>query len=104
MSRRICSESVDAVASQGRDAAGRRGGRQIAGVVVLEDILKPGMQERFERLRKMGLRTVMITGDNPLTAATIAKQAGVDDFVAEARRRRSSPTSARSRPRASWSP
>ncbi|MGA2152509.1 MAG: aminotransferase class III-fold pyridoxal phosphate-dependent enzyme, partial [Geobacteraceae bacterium] len=50
----------------------------------LEDILKPHMSERFERLRKMGLRTVMITGDNPLTAATIAKKAGVDDFLAEA--------------------
>src|SRR5262245_41056551 len=59
-------------------------GSQIVGIVVLEDILKPGMQERFERLRRMGLRTVMITGDNPLTAATIAQQAGVDDFVAEA--------------------
>ena len=59
-------------------------GNQINGVVVLEDILKPGMEQRFERLRKMGLRTVMITGDNPLTAATIAKQAGVDDFVAQA--------------------
>ncbi len=56
----------------------------IAGLVVLEDILKPGMRERFERLRKMGLRTVMVTGDNPLTAATIADQAGVDDFLAEA--------------------
>jgi K+-transporting ATPase ATPase B chain len=55
----------------------------IAGVVALEDILKPNMQERFERLRRMGLRTVMITGDNPLTAETIAKQAGVDDFLAE---------------------
>jgi K+-transporting ATPase ATPase B chain len=53
------------------------------GVVVLEDILKPHMKERFERLRKMGLRTVMITGDNPLTAATIAARAGVDDFVAQ---------------------
>ena len=52
----------------------------------------------------MGLRTVMITGDNPLTAATIAKQAGVDDFVAAGHARKpSSPTSARSRPRASWS-
>ena len=61
-----------------------RRARSIAGVVVLEDILKPGMQERFARLRKMGLRTVMITGDNPLTAATIAQQAGVDDFIAEA--------------------
>jgi len=53
-------------------------------VVVLEDILKPAMKERFDRLRKMGLRTVMITGDNPLTAATIAKQAGVDEFLAQA--------------------
>ena len=59
-------------------------GNQIKGVVVLEDILKPAMEERFERLRKMGLRTVMITGDNPLTAATIAKRAGVDDFLAQA--------------------
>jgi len=59
-------------------------GNQIAGVVVLEDILKPDIQLRFERLRSMGLRTVMITGDNPLTAATIAKRAGVDDFIAEA--------------------
>ena len=59
-------------------------GARIAGVVALEDVLKPGMKERFERLRRMGLRTVMITGDNPLTAATIAKQAGVDDFVAQA--------------------
>jgi len=58
-------------------------GAEIAGVVVLEDILKHGIKERFERLRKMGLRTVMITGDNALTAATIAAQAGVDDFVAE---------------------
>lgn len=57
----------------------------IVGVVVLEDVLKPAMSERFERLRKMGLRTVMITGDNPLTAATIAKKAGVDDFLAQAK-------------------
>jgi len=59
-------------------------GDLIAGVVVLEDILKEGMRERLDRLRLMGLRTVMITGDNPLTAATIARNAGVDDFVAEA--------------------
>ncbi len=57
---------------------------QIVGIVVLEDILKPHIQERFKRLRQMGLRTVMITGDNPLTAAAIAAQAGVDDFLAEA--------------------
>jgi potassium-transporting ATPase ATP-binding subunit len=59
-------------------------GATIAGVVMLEDILKSGIQERFDRLRRMGLRTVMITGDNPLTAATIAQQAGVDDFIAQA--------------------
>ena len=53
-------------------------------MVVLEDILKPGISERFERLRRMGLRTVMVTGDNPLTAKAIAEQAGVDDFIAQA--------------------
>ena len=59
-------------------------GGKVVGVVVLEDILKPHMSERFARLRKMGLRTVMITGDNPLTAAFIAAKSGVDDFLAEA--------------------
>ena len=59
-------------------------GNRLAGMVVLEDILKPGIRDRFERLRAMGLRTVMVTGDNPLTAKTIAEQAGVDDFIAEA--------------------
>ena len=75
---------VNKVASQGATPLVVSEGAKIAGVVVLEDILKPHMSERFERLRKMGLRTVMITGDNPLTAATIAKKAGVDDFLAEA--------------------
>jgi len=55
------------------------------GVVYLKDIVKGGMRERFDRLRAMGIRTVMITGDNPLTAAAIAQEAGVDDFLAEAR-------------------
>ena len=59
-------------------------GSRMAGMVVLEDILKPGIAERFERLRRMGLRTVMVTGDNPLTAKAIAQQAGVDDYIAEA--------------------
>ncbi len=54
------------------------------GVIALTDVVKPGMQERFEELRRMGIRTVMITGDNPLTAAAIAREAGVDDFLAEA--------------------
>ncbi len=58
---------------------------QVLGVVELQDIIKPGIQERFERLRKMGIKTVMVTGDNPLTAKYIAEKAGVDDFIAEAR-------------------
>jgi K+-transporting ATPase ATPase B chain len=78
------SSLVNSVASQGATPLAVADGPNIVGLVVLEDILKPHMSERFERLRKMGLRTVMITGDNPLTAATIAKKAGVDDFLAEA--------------------
>lgn len=57
----------------------------VIGVVGLQDIIKPGIQERFERLRKMGVKTVMVTGDNPLTAKYIAEKAGVDDFIAEAK-------------------
>ena len=75
---------VDSVASKGATPLVVAEGSQIVGVVVLEDVLKPAMSERFERLRRMGLRTIMITGDNPLTAATIAKKAGVDDFLAQA--------------------
>ena len=56
----------------------------VLGVIYLKDILKPNMRERFDRMRAMGIRTVMITGDNPLTAATIANEAGVNDFLAEA--------------------
>jgi K+-transporting ATPase ATPase B chain len=59
-------------------------GNRIVGVIYLKDIVKARIQERFERLRKMGIRTVMITGDNPRTAAAIAKEAGVDDFLAQA--------------------
>ena len=55
------------------------------GVIELQDIIKPGISERFERLRKMGVKTVMVTGDNPLTAKYIAEKAGVDDFIAEAK-------------------
>ncbi len=58
---------------------------QVIGVVELQDIIKTGMRERFERLRKMGVKTVMVTGDNPLTAKFIAEKAGVDDFIAEAK-------------------
>jgi K+-transporting ATPase ATPase B chain len=56
----------------------------VRGVIELQDIIKPGIQERFERLRKMGVKTVMVTGDNPLTAKYIAEKAGVDDYIAEA--------------------
>jgi potassium-transporting ATPase ATP-binding subunit len=58
---------------------------RVVGVIHLKDVVKGGMRERFDRLRAMGIRTVMITGDNPLTAAAIAQEAGVDDFLAEAK-------------------
>lgn len=58
---------------------------KVIGVIELQDIIKTGMRERFERLRKMGVKTVMVTGDNPLTAKFIAEKAGVDDFIAEAK-------------------
>ena len=58
---------------------------RVRGVIELQDIIKTGIRERFERLRKMGVKTVMVTGDNPLTARYIAEKAGVDDFIAEAR-------------------
>src|SRR5439155_16487853 len=59
-------------------------GHKVLGVVHLKDVVKEGMAERFAEMRRMGIRTVMITGDNPLTASAIAKEAGVDDFLAEA--------------------
>jgi K+-transporting ATPase ATPase B chain len=58
---------------------------KVVGVVELQDIIKPGIAERFDRLRRMGVKTVMVTGDNPLTAKYIAEKAGVDDFIAEAK-------------------
>jgi K+-transporting ATPase ATPase B chain len=58
--------------------------KQVLGVISLRDIIKPNMKSRFDRLRAMGIRTIMITGDNPLTASAIAREAGVDDFLAEA--------------------
>ena len=74
---------VDSVASGGATPLVVTEAKQVVGVVVLEDVLKPAISERLARLHMMGVRTVMITGDNPLTAATIAKRAGVNDFVAE---------------------
>ena len=78
------SKLVDSIASKGATPLVVADNTQVAGVIVLEDVLKPGIADRFERLRQMGLRTVMITGDNPLTAAAIAREAGVDDFLAQA--------------------
>jgi K+-transporting ATPase ATPase B chain len=77
-------EQVNSIALQGATPLLVCEGNRLAGLVVLEDILKPGMRDRFERLRRMGLRTVMVTGDNHLTAKTIAERAGVDDFIAQA--------------------
>jgi K+-transporting ATPase ATPase B chain len=86
-------EDLDAIVKRVASAGGtplvvaerRNGGAtRVLGVIYLKDIVKGGMRERFDRLRAMGIRTVMITGDNPLTAAAIAQEAGVDDFLAEA--------------------
>src|SRR6202043_1935564 len=63
---------------------GADGHARVLGVIELKDIVKGGMRARFDELRRMGIRTIMITGDNPLTAAAIAKEAGVDDFLAQA--------------------
>jgi K+-transporting ATPase ATPase B chain len=77
-------QQVASVAGNGATPLLVSEGNRVAGMVVLEDILKPGMRDRFERLRRMGLRTVMVTGDNPLTAKFIAEKAGVDDYIAQA--------------------
>jgi len=76
---------VTAIASNGGTPLVVSQNDKILGVIELQDIIKPGIQERFERLRKMGVKTVMVTGDNPLTAKYIAEKAGVDDFIAEAK-------------------
>ena len=78
-------EETDKIARAGGTPLGVIREGRILGVVHLKDIIKPGMQERFAALRRMGIRTIMVTGDNPLTAATIAREAGVDDFIAEAK-------------------
>ena len=77
-------QSVDEIARSGGTPLVVAEGRQVLGVVHLKDVVKGGIKERFAHLRKMGIRTVMITGDNPLTAAAIAAEAGVDDFMAQA--------------------
>ncbi len=76
--------AVDQVASQGATPLVVADGSRVLGVIQLKDIVKGGIRERFGELRRMGIKTVMITGDNPLTAAAIAAEAGVDDFLAQA--------------------
>ncbi len=76
--------AVDDIARQGATPLVVADGKQVLGVVQLKDIVKGGIKERFSELRRMGIKTVMITGDNPLTAASIAAEAGVDDFLAQA--------------------
>jgi K+-transporting ATPase ATPase B chain len=77
-------EVVESVSKEGATPLVVADGTEVLGVIRLKDVVKPGMAERFAELRSMGIRTVMITGDNPLTAAAIAAEAGVDDHLAEA--------------------
>ncbi|WP_160712261.1 potassium-transporting ATPase subunit KdpB [Chitinophaga solisilvae] len=78
-------ERVEAISKDGGTPLVVALNSKVQGVIELQDIIKPGISERFERLRKMGVKTVMVTGDNPLTAKYIATKAGVDDFIAEAK-------------------
>ena len=78
------SAAVDAIAGAGGTPLVVADGPTVLGIVHLKDVVKEGIRERFDELRRMGIRTVMITGDNPMTAAAIAQEAGVDDFLAEA--------------------
>jgi potassium-transporting ATPase ATP-binding subunit len=78
-------DQVKLIASNGGTPLVVSRNENVLGVIELQDIIKPGIQERFDRLRKMGVKTVMVTGDNPLTAKYIAEKSGVDDFIAEAK-------------------
>lgn len=80
-----CERTVMAISNDGGTPLVVCLNENVIGVIELQDIIKAGIQERFERLRKMGVKTVMVTGDNPLTAKYIAEKAGVDDFIAEAK-------------------
>jgi K+-transporting ATPase ATPase B chain len=80
----VLAADVDRIARAGGTPLLLADGRRILGAIYLRDVLKPNTRLRFDRLRAMGIRTVMITGDNPLTASAIAREAGVDDFLAEA--------------------
>jgi K+-transporting ATPase ATPase B chain len=83
--RAAVKDRVEAISSNGGTPLVVTQNEEVLGTVELQDIIKPGIAERFERLRKMGVKTVMVTGDNPLTAKFIAEKAGVDDFIAEAK-------------------
>lgn len=76
---------VEQVAAKGATPLVVADGSHILGVIELSDVIKHGLKERFARLREMGIKTIMVTGDNPLTAAAIAAEAGVDDYIAQAR-------------------
>lgn len=78
-------ENSDAIASAGGTPLAVAVDNKIFGLIYLKDTVKPGMRERFEQMRRMGIKTIMCTGDNPLTAATIAREAGVDEYIAESK-------------------
>jgi K+-transporting ATPase ATPase B chain len=82
---KVVSDTVDNISRAGGTPLVVADGREVLGVVHLKDVVKGGIKERFAQLRKMGIKTIMITGDNKLTAAAIAAEAGVDDFLAEAK-------------------
>src|SRR5512135_891630 len=76
--------SVDEIARHGATPLVVADGPRVLGAIRLKDVVKGGIRERFAQLRRMGIKTIMITGDNPVTAAAIAAEAGVDDFIAQA--------------------
>ena len=80
----VVSDLLNRISAEGATPLLVADGTRVLGVVALRDVVKSGMKDRFDRLRAMGIRTIMITGDNPLTAAAIAREAGVDDFLAQA--------------------
>ncbi len=80
----VVSDLLNRISAEGATPLLVADGVRVLGVVALRDVVKAGMKDRFDRLRAMGIRTIMITGDNPLTAAAIAREAGVDDFLAQA--------------------